>query len=82
MTRTRTRKQLNASLVLSWLAVSAGLSAQAEAHSGDRLFPIPELTGEMLEKIQLNDGSAEEWYDLVGEPVMSLVDFRMYGDNT
>ena len=79
MTRTRTRKQLNASLVLSWFAVSAGLSAQAEAHSGDRLFPIPELTGEMLEKIQLNDGSVDEWYDLAGEPTMSLVDFRMYG---
>ena len=55
------------------LAISAG------AHSGDRLFPIPELTGEMLEKIQLDDGSAEEWYDLVGEPAMSLVDFRRGG---
>ena len=59
-------------LVLA-LAISAG------AHSGDRLFPIPELTGEMLEKIQLDDGSAEEWYDLVGEPAMSLVDFRRGG---
>ena len=79
MTRTRTRKQLNASLVLSWLAVSAGLSAQAEAHAGGRVYPIPYLTDEMLEKIQLDDGSAEEWYDLVGEPTMSLVDFRLHG---
>ena len=60
-------------LVLS-LTISAG------AHSGDRLFPIPELTDEMLERVQLDDGSAEEWYDLVGEPFMSLVDFRTYGD--
>ena len=56
-----------------------GLLAQAEAHSGDRLFPIPELTDEMLEKIQLDDGSVEEWYDLAVEPTMSLVDFRRFG---
>ena len=56
------------------LAISAG------AHSGGRLYPIAELTDEMLEKIQLHDGSADEWYDLVGEPTMSLVDFRTYGN--
>ena len=33
------------------LAVSAG------AHSGDRVFPIPELTDEMLAQIYLDDGS-------------------------
>ena len=60
-------------LVIS-LAISAG------AHSGGRLFPIPELTDDMLERIQLHDGSAEEWYDLAGEPTMSLVDFRLYGE--
>ena len=60
-------------LVLS-LAISAG------AHSGERLYPIPELTDEMLERVQLDDGSVEEWYDLVGEPAMSLVDFRAGGN--
>ena len=79
MIRTRTRKQLNSSLVLLWLAISAGLSARAGAHGGDRLFPIPELTDEMLEQIQLDDGSVAEWFDLVDEPTMSLVDFRWYG---
>ena len=56
------------------LAITAG------AHSGGRVYPIPELTDEMLEKIQLNDGSVDEWYDLAGEPTMSLVDFRKYGE--
>lgn len=55
------------------LAISAG------AHSGGRLYPIPELTDAMLEKIQLDDGSAEEWFDLTGEPTMSLVDFSLHG---
>ena len=60
-------------------ALSASLSAQAGAHGGNRVFPIAELTDEMLDGIQLHDGSVEEWYDLVGEPTMSLVDFRWYG---
>ena len=75
MIRTRTRKQLNSSLVLLWLAISAGLSARAEAHAGGRVYPIPYLTDEMLEQIQLADGSVDEWYDLVGEPTMTLLDF-------
>ena len=62
-------------LVLS-LAISAGLSTQAGAHSGDRMYPIPELTDAMLEKIQLGDGSVDEWYDLLGEPVLTLLDFK------
>ena len=61
------------------LCLILALATSPGAHSGERLYPIPELTDEMLEKIQLNDGSADEWYDLVGEPTMSLVDFRKYG---
>ena len=54
------------------MAISAG------AHSGGRLYPIPELTDAMLQRIQLDDGSADEWFDLAGEPTMSLVDFRLH----
>ena len=75
MIRTRTRKQLNSSLVLSWLAVSAGMSAQSEAHLGNRVYPIPYLTDEMLAEIQLDDGLVDEWYELIGEPTLSLLDF-------
>ena len=74
MTRTRTRKQLNASLVL-WLAVSVGLSAQAEAHSGGRLFPIPELTDEMRARIDLKDGKVADWSYVLGEPTLTALDF-------
>ena len=51
------------------------LAASAGAHSGDRVYPIYELTDEMLAKIDLRDGSVQEWADLLGEPSMTLLDF-------
>ena len=75
-----TRNQWRMALgLLVGSALAAGLSAQAGAHGGYRVFPIPELTDEMLEQIQLDDGSVAEWFDLLDEPTMSLVDFRWYG---
>ncbi len=50
-------------------------TAAAAAHSGDRLYPIYELTDEMLATIDLHDGLIDEWYD-IGEPSMSLLDFQ------
>ena len=55
--------------LLPWLALSA------EAHLGDRVYPVSYLTDEMLEKIDLRDGLVDEWYELIGEPAMTLLDF-------
>ena len=52
------------------------LTTSAAAHMGNRLYPIPEITDEMLERIRFDDESVEEWYELVGEPTMSLIDFQ------
>ncbi len=72
----RIRKQWRAvPVLLLGLGLSACLSARAEAHLGDRVYPIPYLSDEMLEQIQLHDGLVDEWYELVGEPTMSLLDF-------
>ena len=65
----RIRKLLHAALCLLLLAVSAG------AHAGGRVFPIAYLTDGMLAKTQLDDGSVDEWYELIGEPTMTLIDF-------
>ena len=46
-----------------------------DAHVGDRVYPVHELTDEMLAEIQLHDGSVEEWYELIGEPTLTLLDF-------
>ena len=51
------------------------LAGSALAHAGGRVYPIPCLTDGMLADIQLDDGSVDEWYDLVGEPTMTLIDF-------
>ena len=74
-TRNRYRRYYSICLILS-LAITAGPSTQARAHSGDRVYPIPELTDEMLSQIRLDDGSVDEWYDLTGEPTLTLLDFR------
>ncbi len=76
MILTSVRKQwFTTLLLLLSLPISAWLSTRADAHSGGRVYPIPELTGEMLEQIRLDDGSVDEWYDLIGEPAMTLLDF-------
>ena len=62
-------KQLQALGLVLWLAVSAG------AHIGDRLYPIHYISDEMLERIDLKDGSVEEWQELIGEPSMTMLDF-------
>ena len=64
-----TKKQWCAALVL---LLGSGLST--EAHLGERVYPIPYLSDEMLERIDLKDGLVDEWYELVGEPTLSLLD--------
>ena len=60
-----------------WLSLALLLASvlSVQAHLGDRVYPIPYLTDEMLEQIQLDDGLVDEWYELVGEPTLSLLDF-------
>ena len=75
MTSVGSRKKCCAALgLVLWLAVSAG------AHIGDCLYPIHYLSDEMLEKIDLKDGSVDEWQELIGEPSMTLLDFSDVGD--
>lgn len=53
-----------------------GFAGTAWAQSGDRLFPIVELTDADLAQIDLTDGSAEDWRQVVGEPTLTALDFR------
>ena len=55
------------------------LAGIAQAHSGSRLYPFYELTDEMLEEIDIHDGLIDEWYE-IGEPSMTLLDFKTYND--
>ena len=40
----------------------------AQAHLGDRIFPIYEISDEDLMEIDVRDGSIEDWEEIVGEP--------------
>ena len=54
--------------------------AYSKAHVGDRAFPIVKLSDENLTEIQLGDGFVNEWFDLVGEPTLTLLDFSSLED--
>ena len=51
------------------------LPGLAGAHVGERVYPIPYLSDEMLEEIRLDDGLVEEWPELIGEPTLTIRDF-------
>lgn len=62
-------------LVVIMAGLLWGLTATAHAHVGTRLFPIIELTDEDLARIDLHDGSVDDWRDVVGEPSLTASEF-------
>ena len=56
------------------IAVITFLSLPLDGHVGDRIIPIFEITDDMLEQIDLRDGSINEWEDF-SEPTLTLLDF-------
>jgi hypothetical protein len=58
----------------------AGLAGRGEAQS-DRVFFIPELTDAQVAAIDIEDGSIEDWQEMVGEPVLLGADlYAVVGD--
>ena len=57
------------------LAPLLGLAPAAHAHIGDEIYPFYELLDEDLHRIDLTDGSVEDWYDVLGEPSLTAADF-------
>ena len=47
----------------------------AQAQWQDRLYPFAELTDEMRARIDLKDGSVEDWLEVRGEPTLTPLDF-------
>ena len=43
------------------LGLLLSLAMSADAHVGDRVYPIAYLSDEMLERIDLEDGLVDEW---------------------
>ena len=52
-----------------------GASLRVHAHVGDVVYPFIEITDEMLEMMDLTDGSIEDWETVLGEPTLNLLGF-------
>ena len=46
-----------------------------DAQWSDRLYPFRELTDEMRARIDLRDGTVEDWSEVLGEPALTPLDF-------
>ena len=58
------------------LAALLGLTHPVvHAHVGDEIYPFHELLDEDLDRIDLTDGSVEDWLEVVGEPSLIASDF-------
>ena len=63
--------------LLSLLTLTSllGPAPAAFAHAGDEIYPFLELLDEDLARIDLTDGSVEDWYEVLGEPSLTATDF-------
>ena len=52
-----------------------GVTLRLNAHVGDVVYPFTEITDEMLEMMDLTDGSIEDWETMMGEPTLNLLGF-------
>ena len=55
----------------------AGGESPARAQLSDRVIPIPEITEEAAARIDLQDGTVDEWWDILGEPALTITDFEI-----
>ena len=67
----------NSRLISLTIATMLSVVADAGAHAGDRVYPLIELTDNMLALIDLKDGSIEDWHDVLGEPTLEHGDFSV-----
>ena len=63
------------SFCLLSLALVLACTARASAHVGDEIYFFYELRDADLERIDLTDGSVEDWLEVVGEPSLTARDF-------
>ena len=60
---------------LCLLTLVLGLAPAAHAHIGDEVYLFYELLDEDLDRIDLTDGSVEDWLEGPPEPSLTAVDF-------
>ena len=53
-----------------------GLGSSSRGQQNERVYPIFELTDEDVALIDVEDGSIEDWLEVVGEPALTALDFQ------
>ena len=66
--------------LIAAMACAALLPRYVAAHEGERVYPILEITEDMLAQIDLRDGTTDEWPDLLGAPTLKTIDFKTDSD--
>lgn len=66
-------------LVVIMAGLLVELTGTVHAHVGDKLFSFFELTDEDLARIDLHDGSTDDWRDVLGEPSLTASEFYIAG---
>ena len=63
--------------IISLLTLVAilGPATVAHAHVGDEIYPFYELLDHDLHRIDLTDGSVDDWLEVIGEPSLTAADF-------
>ncbi len=62
---------------MPWAVLVTGLLADpADGHIGERLLPIPQVPAHVLEGIDLDDGSIDDWREALGPPLLTALDFE------
>ena len=60
---------------LAALVPLLALASITHAHVGDEIYPFFELLDEDLDRIDLTDGSVDDWLEVIGEPSLTASDF-------
>ncbi len=66
-------------ITLLTLAAFPGHAPGAHAHVGDEIYPFFELLDEDMARIDLTDGSVDDWLEVIGEPSLAASDFYWWG---
>ncbi len=64
--------------LLFQIAIPLLTAISLKAQWQDRLYPFKELTDDMRDRIDLKDGSIEDWLEVLGEPTLTGRDFVGY----
>ena len=72
------KKEIKITFFLFTCMATASFQEFAGAYNGAAILGIPELSTEDLDRIDIHDGVVEDWIEVIGDPVLTALDFYTY----